>query len=197
MRTRHPLSEADVLQFLLQELRAERPSPTLREIARHVGHSTTLSVQHILDRLEEQGWIRRESRKSRSIRLTEKALPKRGLKILGRIAAGPLTEAIEEHEEFFELGDTYNTETHRGLRVKGNSMIEAHILEGDIAVIRLQQTCHDGEIVAAVLEGEATLKRFFRRKDHILLQPENKKMKPILVPDVEICGVLVGLIRRF
>ena len=75
-------------------------------------------------------------------------------------------------------------------------MVEAHILDGDIAVIRLQETCNDGEIVAAEVDGEATLKRLFRRKDYVLLKPENKLMKPIRVTDVTIRGVFVGLIRK-
>ena len=195
MQTINPLSEADVLRFLHHQQREGRPSPTLREIAAHVGHKATLSVQRILDRLEGQGLIQREAQKSRNIRLTPKALPSRGLLLMGRIAAGSLTEAIED-QEFLDLGDLYNPDTHRRLLVKGNSMVEAHILDGDIAVIRLQETCNDGEIVAAEVDGEATLKRFFRRKDHVLLKPENKQMKPIRARDVTIRGVMVGLIRR-
>ena len=196
MQTINPLSEADVLRFLHHQQREGRPSPTLREIAAHVGHKATLSVQRILDRLEGQGLIQREAQKSRNIRLTPKALPSRGLLLMGRIAAGSLTEAIED-QEFLDLGDLYNPDTHRGLLVKGNSMVEAHILDGDIAVIRLQETCNDGEIVAAEVDGEATLKRFFRRKDHVLLKPENSRMKPIRVKRVEIRGVLVGLLRSY
>jgi repressor LexA len=195
MRTANPLTEQDVLSFLQAEERAGRPMPTLREIARHMGHRTTLSVQRILDRLEAANVIERAARKSRGIRLTEQARLPRGLLLLGQIAAGPLTDAIE-NPEFFDLGEAYDSDRHRGLRVRGDSMIEAHILDGDIAVIRLQSTCHDNEIVAALCEGEATLKRLVRRKDHILLKPENKTMKPIRVSNVEILGVMVGLIRK-
>lgn len=195
MRTANPLTESDVLTFLQQEERAGRPIPTLREIARTVGHKTTLSVQRILDRLEASGAIERTARKSRGIRLTDQSRSPRGLIILGQIAAGPLTDAIEE-PELFNLGETYDSERHRGLRVRGESMIEAHIMDGDIAVIRLQSSCNDRDIVAAICQGEATLKRFIRRKDHILLKPENKRMKPIRVTEVQILGVMVGLIRK-
>lgn len=194
MQTTNPLSEVDVLRFLQKQHHQGEQSPTLREIAAHVGHKATLSVQRILDRLESQGLIRREAQQARNIRLTDRALPKRGLLLIGQIAAGPLAEAIED-QEFFDL-EEFASDTHRGLRVKGNSMVDAHILDGDIAVIRLQETCHDGEIVAAEVDGEATLKRFFRRKDHVLLKPENKRMKPIRVTEVTIRGVLVGLIRK-
>lgn len=195
MQTSNPLSEEAVLAVLRQIQAEGRPPPSLREIARQVGHRTTVSVQRILDRLERQGLISRQSGKSRSVQLTDKAQPRRGLVIWGRIAAGPLSEAVDD-EELFDL-EEYSPETHRGLRVRGESMIEAHILDGDIAVIRLQPTCRDGDIVAAVVDGEATLKRFFRKKDHILLQPENRRMEPIRVTEVEIRGVMVGLIRRF
>lgn len=195
MQTNNPLSEADVLRFLQQQHQNGQPSPTLREIAAHVGHKATLSIQRILDRLEQQGLIRREAQQARNIRLTTRSLPNRGLLLMGHIAAGPLAEAIED-QEFFDLGELYACDTHRGLRVKGNSMVEAHILDGDIAVIRLQETCNDGEIVAAEVDGEATLKRFFRHKDYVLLKPENKQMKPIRVTDVTIRGVFVGLIRK-
>lgn len=195
MQTANPLTEQDVLSFLQQEERAGRPMPTLREIARQVGHRTTLSVQRILDRLESAGAIERTAKKSRGIRLTEQVRLPRGLMLLGQIAAGPLSDAIE-NPEFFELGEAYDPERHRGLRVRGDSMIDAHILDGDIAVIRLQSTCHDNDIVAAICDGQATLKRFVRRKDHILLKPENKALQPIRVREVQILGVLVGLIRK-
>ena len=195
MQTTKPLNEADVLRFLQQQHLQGQPSPTLREIAAHVGHKATLSIQRILDRLEQQGLIRREDQQARNIRLTARSLPNPGLLLMGHIAAGPLAEAVED-QEFLDLGELYPCDTHRGLRVKGNSMVDAHILDGDIAVIRLQETCNDGEIVAAEVDGEATLKRLFRRKDHVLLKPENKLMKPIRVTDVTIRGVFVGLIRK-
>ncbi len=195
MQTSHPLTEGEILDYLRQRRKRGESPPSLREIAQHVGHKSTLSVQRILDRLEKQRLIRREAGKSRSLRLTDAAFPKRGLSIRGHVAAGPLAEAIEDVEHF-DLGEAYDPDTHWGLRVKGDSMVEAHILDGDIAVIRTQATCRDGEIVVAMVDGEATLKRFFKRKDHIALKPENKRMQPIRVKDVEIRGVLVGLIRR-
>ena len=153
-------------------------------------------VSGILNRLESKNLIQREAGKSRSIRLTGAALPKRGLMIRGSIAAGPLAEAVEV-EETIDLGEAYDPETHWGLRVRGDSMVEAHILDGDVVVIRTASTCHDGDIVVAMVDGEATLKRFFKRKDHVLLKPENSRMKPIRVKRVEIRGVLVGLLRSY
>ena len=99
MRTAQPLSEEDVLRFLQQRHQEERPSPSLREIAEHVGHTTNISVHRILNRLESKKLIQRDAGKSRSIRLTGTALPKRGLTIRGSIAAGPLAEAVENEED--------------------------------------------------------------------------------------------------
>ena len=122
MRTAQPLSEEDVLRFLQQRHQEERPSPSLREIAEHVGHTTNISVHRILNRLESKKLIQRDAGKSRSIRLTGAALPKRGLTIRGSIAAGPLAEAVEDEEQI-DLGEAYAPETHWGLRVRGDSMV--------------------------------------------------------------------------
>ena len=131
--------------------------------------------------------------------LTAAAVKSRGLPVIGTIAAGQPREAIEsvEPDERIDLGDAYDSDEHFGLRVRGESMIDALIGDGDIAIIRRQETCRDGEIVAAVIDGEATLKRFFRRKDHVLLKAENSQFKPLRVRDVEIRGVLVGVLRRY
>ena len=196
MQTHQPLTEEQVLQYLQERSQQELPSPALSEIARQFGHNTTASVRRILDRLEHRGLIRREPGKRRHLQLTEQAMPPRGLPVLGQIAAGNPLEAVEA-EEHFELGEAYDVRNHFGLRVRGDSMIDAHIMDGDIVIIRRQQTCQNGDIVAAVMDGEATLKRFFRRSDHVLLKPENAAMKPIRTSSVEIRGVMVGLIRRF
>lgn len=195
MQTANPLSDSEVLAFLVQVQRDEMRMPSLNEVARHFGHRSPTSVQRIFARLREQGLIQKCGT---LYGLTAAAMQQRGIPILGHIAAGRPIEAIEttDIDEHVDLGDAYDPEQHFGLIVKGDSMIEAHIVEGDIAVIRRQQTCHDGDIVAAVIDGEATLKRFFRRQDHVLLKPENARFKPIRVRDVEIRGVLVGLLRR-
>lgn len=192
MWTNSPLTDADVLQFIRAHTRDELRMPTIREVARHFGHQSPTSIQRIFGRLVEQGVLRRDG--SRYDLAASQKL-KRGLPLLGRIAAGPPTEAIEA-DDYIDLGEAYDADRHFGLLVKGDSMIDAHIVDGDIAVIRRQETCNDGEIVAAVIDGEATLKRFYRRKNHILLKAENKRMKPITSREVEIRGVLVGLLRR-
>lgn len=186
------MSDDAVLRFAREHLRDRHRMPTIREVALHFGHQSPSSVQRIFGRLVEQGILRRDGTR---YGLAESQKLKRGLPLLGRIAAGPPTEAIET-DAYIDLGEAYNPDRHFGLLVKGDSMIDAHIVDGDIAVIRRQETCDDGEIVAAVINGEATLKRFYRRKDHVLLKPANKRMKPIKSREVEIRGVLVGLLRR-
>lgn len=193
MQTGQPLSDGMVLQFIRETHRDQHRIPTIREIAKRFGHRSTTSVQRSLARLVEGGQLLRDGRR---YRLPKSQVLKRGLPLLGRIAAGPPTEAIET-DDSIDLGAAYDPAQHFGLLVKGVSMIDAHIVDGDIAVIRRQETCNDGDIVAAVLDGEATLKRFFRRKDHVLLKAENSQFKPLRVRDVEIRGVLVGVLRRY
>lgn len=196
MHTLNPLTDAAVLVFLQQVYRRQRRMPSISEVVTHFGHRSPTSVQRIYARLREQGKI---AKHGHQYSLTAAAVRERGLAILGRIAAGRPTEAIEtdDVDDRVDLGDAYDPERHFGLRVQGESMIDALIGDGDIAIIRRQETCEDGEIVAAVIDGEATLKRFFRRKDHVLLKAENARFKPLKVRDVEIRGVLVGVLRRY
>jgi repressor LexA len=196
MQTSNPLTDAAVLTFLQQVHRRQRRMPSISEVASRFGHSSPTSVQRIFARLLEQGLL---AKHGRQYALTAVSVKSRGLPVIGTIAAGQPVEAIEavEPDERIELGDAYDSDEHFGLRVKGDSMIDVLIGDGDIAIIRRQETCQDGDIVAAVIDGEATLKRFFRRKDHVLLKPENSRLKPLKVRDVEIRGVLVGVLRRY
>lgn len=192
MQTDQPLTDEAVLQFVRETQRDRHRVPTIREVAKRFGHRSTTSVQRSFARLVESGQMVRGGHR---YRLPKSQELKRGLPIVGRIAAGPPTEAIET-DDFIDLGAAYDSDRHFGLVVKGDSMIDVHIVDGDVAVIRRQETCENGDIVAAVIDGEATLKRFFRRKDHVLLKAENMRMKPITSREVEIRGVLVGLLRR-
>jgi repressor LexA len=195
MQTATPLTDSAVLAFLQETHRRQRRMPSIHEVATHFNHRSPTSVQRCFARLVEEGLLEKHGRQ---YGLATSATRKPGLAVLGTIAAGQPIEAIEqtEPEERIELG-AYDPDQHFGLKVKGDSMIEALIGDGDIAIIRRQETCHDGEIVAAVIDGEATLKRFFKKKDHMLLKPENARFKPLKVKSVEIRGVLVGVLRRY
>jgi len=190
----HPLSDRAVLAYLQDIHDREGRMPALLEVARHFGHRSPTSVQRIFARLCEQRLLRKHGTR---YGLTTRAQRSSGLPLLGQIAAGHPIEAIESDCETIDLGGLYDPQLHFGLKVKGESMIDALIGDGDIAIIRRQPTCRDGEIVAAVIDGEATLKRFFRKSDHILLMPENPRFEPFRVRDVEIRGVLVGVLRRY
>jgi repressor LexA len=180
--------------------------PTLREIAAHLKISGTLGVIKHLQALEKKGHIEKEVGSSRGIRLVDRkgtGMSETGLAlpIVGRVAAGSLQPAIEEIDEHFTVDRNQARKDDFLLRVKGDSMIEAGILNGDLAQIRPQQTATNGEIVVALVDDEATLKRFYREAGHIRLQPENQRMEAIIVKpedgNIQIVGKLVGLFRQF
>jgi len=197
MSSDKPLSkrQQQILEFIISQIQTRGFAPTVREIVAHVGDKSPTSVHRHLKTLETRGHITRQPNMSRSIRLTEEH---RGLALAGTIAAGSPIEAIEDVERF-DLSDMYDPATHYMLRVRGESMIEDHIDDGDMIVVRKQSKCRDGDTVVALIEGQnATLKRFYREKDTVRLEPANASMKPILVhqDSVEVLGVCVGVIRQ-
>lgn len=206
-RTDRPLSErqTQILDFIREQLRERRYAPSVREIVRHVGDRSPTSVHRHLKTLEQRGYIIRDAGKSRSIRLPEdldgrsgrsQQRRRRGLPLAGVIAAGSPIEAVEQDERI-DFDALFNRDGHFVLEVKGDSMIEDHIEEGDLVVVRQTKRCRQGDLVVALLEGQtATLKRFYREKDRVRLQPANRALKPIYTRDVEILGVVVGVVRR-
>ncbi len=153
-----------------------------------------------LKALQKKGLIHREPNMSRAIQLLDdptSAPHPTGIKMLGRIAAGQPIEAIEQDEEL-GFSDWEGADDKFALKVSGNSMIEEHIADGDFVVIRKQDSARDGQIVAVRDDdGEATLKKFFREKNRVRLEPANKTMKPIFRDRVDILGVLVGVVRKY
>ncbi len=194
-KTQKPLSkrQQEIFDFIRDELHERGYSPTVREICRHVGVASPTSVHRHLGTLEARGYITRDALKSRSIQLTER--PK-GLLLAGVIAAGSPIEAVEQDDRL-DLNAMYSEEDHFLLQVRGDSMIEDHIEDGDLVVVHKRKTCQDGDVVVALVDGDsATLKRFYRAKDKIRLQPANRRMRPIYAKDVQILGKVVGVIRR-
>lgn len=192
-----PLSKRQmkILDFIIDQIQERGYGPTVREIVSHVGDKSPTSVHRHLKTLEIRGHITREANKSRSIRLT---MEHRGLPLAGVIAAGSPIEAVEEIERF-DLAGTYDPANHFMLKVRGDSMIEDHIDDGDLIVVRKQSTCRDGDTVVALIDGEnATLKRFYREDNQVRLQPANRKLDPIYVAKdrVSIDGVMVGMVRQ-
>ena len=176
--------------------------PTVREIGKAVGLHSSSTVHAHLANLEKIGLLRRDPTKPRAIELlfdrAKKTIrPGSGLPLVGQVAAGAPILAEENIEEYIEVPDVVGGEDgDYVLRVRGESMIEAGIFEGDYVIVRPSETADDGEIVVALIGDEATVKRYFRESDHIRLQPENKTMEPIIARDVSILGRVVGVFRK-
>ena len=175
--------------------------PTVRDIGKAIGLTSSSTVHAHLANLEKVGLLRRDPTKPRAIELladrAKRAVAPSGLPLVGRVAAGQPVLAEENIEEYVEVPMLAGGEDGEYvLRVAGDSMKDAGILEGDHVVVRPQATANDGEIVVALVEDEATVKRFFREADHIRLQPENPAVEPIRTPDAQIIGRVVGVLRR-
>jgi len=176
--------------------------PTVREIGRAVGLHSSSTVHAHLANLEKIGLLRRDPSKPRAIEvLFDKAKrtirPESGLPLVGQVAAGEPILAEENIEEYIEIPDVIGGEDGDYiLRVRGESMRDAGILEGDYVVVRPADEAPNGEIVVALIGEEATVKRFFRESDHIRLQPENEAMEPIITTEATILGRVVGVFRK-
>jgi repressor LexA len=174
--------------------------PTVREIGKAVGLHSSSTVHAHLANLEKIGLLRRDPTKPRAIELlvgkAKQALRGPGLPLVGEVAAGEPVLAEENIEEYLELPGVIGGEDGDYiLRVKGDSMKDAGILEGDYVVVKQTEDAANGEIVVALLEHEATVKRFFREKDRIRLQPENSAYKPIRTKEAQLLGKVVGVFR--
>ena len=177
-------------------------TPTMREIADYFGYSSTNTVNDHLQALAKKGYITRKHGAARGILLTENnpdsAIINKGVPIIGRVAAGTPISAIENLDGYLELSEFYD-ERHFALHVKGDSMIDAGIWDGDFVIVREQQILSNGEIGVAVVEGEATVKRISIKQNEAILYPENEYYSPIRVDlsitDFRIAGKVVGLHR--
>jgi repressor LexA len=181
--------------------------PTVRDIGKAVGLASSSTVHAHLANLEKIGLLRRDPSKPRAIELLDRAMESavdsvrsivrpEGLPLVGSVAAGQPVLAEENVEEFVPVPDVAGgAKGEYLLRVRGDSMKNVGILEGDLVVVSPQDTARDGEIVVALLGEEATVKRFFREPDHIRLQPENETMEPIRSKEVRVLGRVVGLLR--
>lgn len=193
--------QQQVYAFLAEYLAVNDYPPTLQEIAKHLHISGNLGVLRHLRALERAGLIRRSPGSSRSITLTDRVVAGAVLlPLVGTVRAGLPQLAVEEIEAHLAV-DRFLVKGEDAflLRVKGDSMIEAHIVEGDLVVVRPQSTAENGEIVVALIDGDATLKRFFHEGNHIRLQPENADLEPIIITaescDTTIIGKVTGLCR--
>lgn len=194
--------EAEILRYIKHSIQSRGYPPSVREIGEAVGLKSSSTVHNYLCKLEEKGLLRRDPTKPRAMEIlddeSESFKEMVMVPVLGRVAAGIPLLAVENQEDMFPLPVDF---AGRGeffmLRVKGNSMVEAGILEGDLVLVRRQPSVENGDIVVALLEEEATIKRFFREHGHVRLQPENYQLSPIIVRDVTVLGKVTGLIRKF
>jgi repressor LexA len=196
--------QQEIFDFIKRYSLAHGYPPTVRDIGKAVGLASSSTVHAHLANLEKVGLLRRDPSKPRAIELLDRAVesvrsvvaPDGGLPLVGRVAAGQPILAEENVEDHVavppEAGGDHGEFV---LQVRGESMVNAGMLDGDLVVVQRQDTANDGDIVVALVGEDATVKRFFREADHIRLQPENDHMEPIRTREVQIMGKVVGLLR--
>ena len=204
--------EKSILNFIEKQVNEKGYPPSVREIGKAVGLSSTATVHGYLAKLAEKGYIKKEDQKGRTLRLLKSADNKEKIKedknfysgremvevpVIGKITAGEPILAVENITDTFPIPIDFvgNSESFM-LTVRGESMIEAGILNGDYILVKKQNVANNGEIVVALIGDEATVKTFYKEKDHIRLQPENSTMDPIIVPNCEILGKVAGVFRK-
>ena len=194
-----------ILQVLKKLIAKKGYPPTVREIGEAAHLSSPATIHFHLNKLEEKGYIKKRDNKNRTIEILvpneylEKGDGIVEVPLLGKVTAGTPIEAIENPNEYFSLPVELvpSKETIFTLKVSGESMINAGILDGDIVIVQKQRIARNGEIIVAMTEeNEVTLKRYFKEEDHIRLQPENDTMAPIILPNCTILGKAIGLYRK-
>ncbi len=189
--------QLSIYEFIRDNILYRGYGPTVREIAAEFGIKSPNGVVGHLNAIEKKGLIIRDKKKSRAIELTPEALEEeRGLPLVGTVAAG-MTNLAFEQDERVDFGNMFSSSDQFVLEVNGDSMIEAHIADGDYVVVKRQTNANSGEIVIAQTdEGEATLKYWFPESNRIRLQPANRDMEPIYLKDASVLGVVVGVVRQ-
>lgn len=190
-------NQRKVFEFLRERLQSNLP-PSVREICDATNIRSTSSVHSILLALEEQGLIERDSQNARSIHIvgTKNALQ---IPVIGQVQAGMPVLAVEQIEDYIPFSPPYSSieKQYFALRVRGNSMINAAILDGDIVICEKTTAVSEGQIVVALIEDEATVKRFYREKNGFRLQPENDDFSPIYCAELQILGKVVASVRNY
>ena len=209
--------QKQILKYITKQIQTNGYAPSVREIGKAVGLSSTATVHSYLKKLEELGYIKKENQKGRTLRILKQEdefydaskLAKNSQKaffnkkelvdvpLVGKITAGSPILAVQNITDTFPIPiDIVGNSMSFMLVVSGESMIEAGILDGDFILVRRQSVAENGEIVVALIDDEATVKTFYKEADHIRLQPENSTMDPIIVPDCQILGKVIGVFRK-
>lgn len=198
--------QSDILNAIKKAIAEKGYPPTVREIGKIVGLSSSATIQFHINKLEEKGYLKKDNSKNRTIELLvdneyiEKDDKVVDIPLLGKVTAGNPIEAITIPDEYFSIPVTMipNKSEVFSLKVKGESMINVGIYDGDIIIVERKNTANNGDTVVAMTEdNEVTVKTFYKEKDHIRLQPENDYMAPIILPTCTILGKVVGLYRKF
>ncbi|MCC8016495.1 MAG: transcriptional repressor LexA [Clostridiales bacterium] len=189
-------TQEKVFNYIKEALSEKGIAPSIREIGDAVGLRSTSTVQYNLNALERAGYIERDPALKRTIRLAGSNLKTTPVPLLGTVTAGVPILAQEQIEEYIPVSLGKSGE-YFALHVKGSSMINAHILDGDIIIVEKTPVAQNGDIVVALIEDEATVKRFFKENGHFRLQPENDEFEPIIVKEVALLGRVVSLIRNY
>ncbi|MEH6937695.1 transcriptional repressor LexA [Bacillus sp. JJ664] len=207
--------QAEILAYIKDEVKVKGYPPSVREIAEAVGLASSSTVHGHLERLEQKGFIRRDPTKPRAIEILGDSSPVvneaqavyseiyrdiMNIPVIGKVTAGIPITAVENVEEYFPLPTSVAPANEQVfmLRVEGDSMMNAGILNGDLVIVKKQFTAENGEIVVAMTEdSEATVKRFYKESDHFRLQPENDALLPILLKQVSILGKVIGVYRTY
>ena len=210
--------ERAILKYIQKEMTLKGYAPSVREICKAVNLSSTATVQGYLNQLEDKGFIKKESQKGRTLRLLKNSKGQEvisgvngveatkqfysskemvNVPVIGKITAGQPILAVENITDSFPIPIDFvgNSESFM-LTVRGESMIEAGIFDGDYILVKRQNTAENGEIVVALIDDEATVKTFYKEKDHIRLQPQNHTMDPIIVPNCQILGKVCAVFRK-
>lgn len=203
MKTKISEKQQEIINFIKDELNRKGYPPSVREICKAVGLRSTSTVHGHLSRLEKKGYIRRDPTKPRAIEIlcSENRYGNDIVKlpIIGKVTAGTPILAIENIEEYYaiptDMVKGFESESFI-LKVRGESMINAGILDGDYIIVRKQSYADNGDIVVALIDDEATVKRFYKENDHIRLQPENPTMEPLILQNIIILGKVIGVIRK-
>lgn len=197
--------EQRVFDYIKEKVKESGYPPSVREVCAALGFKSTSSAHQYIWKLAEKGLIAKGDLKTRAIRVVNEesapVVPSISLPIVGKVAAGEPILAEQNIEDYFLIGENFfSTDSLKNdnfvLKVQGNSMINVGINNGDYIIVSRQNTARNGEIVVALIEDSATVKTFYKEKDHIRLQPENDELDPIIVRDVEILGKVVGLFRK-
>ena len=200
MNTTLNVQEKRVFDYLKEQIREKGYPPSVREIGAALGFKSTSSAHQYIARLAEKGYIDKGDLKTRAIKIVGDE-PTISIPIVGKVAAGEPILAQENIEDYFSIGESFFSQSDLKndtfvLKVQGESMINAGINNGDYIIVTRQDTARNWQIVVAMIDGDATVKTFYKEKDHVRLQPENDTMEPIIVKDVQIVGKVVGLFRK-